>query len=126
EPTLMKFKGHLARKLREAEIRRRVDQVVLRCRSLIETSPEEALRLVREELQQAPGNERLVALQSSIVGQMSERHQEQARAQYLTRAHEALSGGRYVEALRLLETCQKQGISSPEIAELMDFARQEA
>ena len=126
EPTLMKFKGHLTRKLREADIRRRVDEVVLRCRSLIETSPEEALRLVREELHQAPGNERLVALQSSIVGQMSERHQEQARAQYLTRAHEALSGGRYVEALRLLETCQKEGISSPEIAELMDFARQEA
>ena len=65
-------------------------------------------------------------MQSSIVGQMSERSLEQARAQYLTRAHEALSSGRYVEALRLLESCQKEGISSPEIAELMDFARQEA
>ena len=28
--------------------------------------------------------------------------------------------------MRLLESCQKEGISSPEIAELMDFARQEA
>src|SRR5579863_1317561 len=123
---LMKFKGNLARKLREAEIRRRVDQVVLRCRSFMETSPEEALKLVREELQQAPGNERLLALQSSIVSQMSERSMEQSRAEYLTRAHEALSSGRYLEALRLLESCQKEGISSPEIAELMDFARQEA
>jgi tetratricopeptide (TPR) repeat protein len=126
EPMLMKFKGNLARKLREAEIRRRVDQVVLRCRSLIETSPDEALRLVREELQQAPGNERLVALQSSITRQVSERSLEQSRAQYLTRAHEALSSGRYVEAVRLLESCQKEGVFSPEIAELMDFARQEA
>lgn len=126
EPILMKFKGNLARKLREAEIRRRVDQVALRCRSLIESSPEEALRLVREELQQAPGNERLLALQSSIVGQMSERSLEQSRAHYLTRAHEALSSGRYIEALRLLDSCQKEGIFSPEIAELMDFARQEA
>jgi eukaryotic-like serine/threonine-protein kinase len=126
EPMLMKFKGHLARKLREEEIRRRVDEVVLRCRSLIETSPDEALRLVREELQQAPGNERLVALQSSITRQASERSLEQSRAQYLTRAHEALSSGRYVEAVRLLESCQNEGIFSPEIAELMDFARQEA
>jgi serine/threonine-protein kinase len=126
EPILMKLKGHLARKLREAEVRRRVDEVVLRCRNLIESSPEEALQLVREELHQAPGNERLLALQASIVGHMSERSLEQSRTHYLTRAHEALNSGRYVEALRLLESCQKEGISSPEIAELMDFARQEA
>ncbi len=126
EPLLMKFKGNLARKLREAQIRRRVDEVVLRCRSLMETSPQEALQLVRDELQQVPGNERLLTLQSSITGHISERSLELSRAEYLTRAHEALSGGRYLEALRLLESCQKEGIASPEIAELMDFARQEA
>jgi len=126
EPMLMKFKGNLARKLREAEIRRRVDELALHCRSLMETSPQDALQLVRDELQQTPGNERLLSLQSTIVNQMAERNQEQSRAGYLTRAHEALSAGRYLEALRLLESCQKEGISSPEIAELMDFARQEA
>jgi eukaryotic-like serine/threonine-protein kinase len=126
EPMLMRFKGNLARKLREAEIRRRVDEVVLRCRILMETAPEKALQLVRDELQQTPGNERLQALQSSIAGQISERSLEQSRAAYLTRAHEALSSGRHLEALRLLESCQKEGIFSPEIAELMEFARQEA
>ncbi|HEY3974385.1 MAG TPA: protein kinase [Candidatus Sulfotelmatobacter sp.] len=126
EPILMKFKGNLARKLREAQTRRHVDEVVLRCRSLIETSPQEALNLVRDELQQVPGNERLLALQSSITAQISQHSAELSRAEYLTRAHEALSSGRYLEALRLLEICQKQGIASPEIAELMDFARQEA
>lgn len=122
EPMLIKFKGQL----REAQMRRRVDQLALHCRSLMETSPEEALRLVREELQQAPGNERLLALQSSIADQISQRRLELARAQYLTRAHEALSSGRYVEALRLLESCRREGISSPEITELIDVARQEA
>jgi len=126
EPSLMKLRGNLARKLREEEIRRRVEEVALRCRSLIDISPEEALKLVHQVLHDAPGNERLLALQSTIVGQMSERSQEQTRAQYLTRAHEALSAGRYTDALRLLESCQKEGASSPEIAELMDFARQEA
>jgi tetratricopeptide (TPR) repeat protein len=126
EPMLMKFKGSLARKLREAEVRRRVDEVALRCRNLMESSPEEALSLVRDELQQTPGNERLLTLQSTIVSHIASRSQEQSRAEYLTRAHEALSSGRYLEALRLLESCQKEGIFSSEIAELMEFARQEA
>ena len=126
EPTLIKLRGHLARKLRDEEIRRRVEEVSLRCRSLIETSPEEALKLVHQVLHEAPGNERLLALQSTIVGQISERTQEQARNKYLQQAHGALSVGKYAEALRLLEACQKEGIFSPEIAELMDFARQEA
>ncbi|HYM75928.1 MAG TPA: protein kinase [Candidatus Dormibacteraeota bacterium] len=126
EPSLMKLKGSLARKLRDEEIRRRVDEVALRCRSLVETSPEEALKLVHQVLHEAPGNERLLALQSTIVSHISDRTQEQSRNQFLTRAHDALSSGRYSEALRLLEACQKEGMFSPEIAELMDFARQEA
>jgi len=122
EPMLIKFKGQL----REVEMRRRVDQLALHCRSVMDTAPEQALRLVHEELQRAPGNERLLALQSSIVGEISQRRQAQSLAQYLTRAHEALSSGKYVEALRLLESCQKEGISSPEIAQLIDAARQQA
>jgi len=126
EPTLIKLKGHVARQLREEDIRRRVDQLALRCRGLLETSPEEALKLVREALHETPSNERLLSLQSTIVGHISAQSQEQNRAQYLNRAHDALSSGRYTEAMRVLEACQKEGISSPEIVELMDFARQEA
>ena len=126
EPGLIKLKSNLNRKLRDEEIRRRVDEVALGCRGLMETSPEQALKLVHQLLDEAPGNERLVALQSMIVGQISERAQERASAEFLQKAHEALSAGRYREALRLLEDGQKQGIRSPEITELMDFARQEA
>jgi eukaryotic-like serine/threonine-protein kinase len=125
EPVLMMLKGHLAKRIRAEEIRRRVDEVAVRCRNLMESSPEEALKLVHQVLHDAPGNERLLALQATIVSRISERSQEQSRAQYLTRAHEALSSGRYDQALRLLEACQKEGDFSPEIAELMAFARQE-
>jgi serine/threonine-protein kinase len=126
EPSLIKLKSNLNRKLRDVEIRRRVDEVALRCRSLMETAPEEALKLVHQLLHESPANERLIALQSTIVVQISERTQERARAQFLEKAHEALSAGRYREALRVLEDCQKEGILSPEISELMDFAREEA
>jgi len=126
EPSLIKLKSHLALKLRDEEIRRRVDEVSVRCRSLVESSPEEALRVVNQLLHEAPGNERLLSLQSTIVSQISERTQELERSQYLQRAHEALSRGNYIEALKLLEACQKEGVVSPEITELIDFARQEA
>jgi eukaryotic-like serine/threonine-protein kinase len=126
EPILIKLKGHVARQLREQEVRRRVDELVVRCRSLMETAPEDALKLVRCALEEAPANERLLALQTTITAHVSARNQERLRAQYLTRAHEALSAGRYTDALRLLESCQKEGLSSPEIAELIEFARQEA
>ena len=126
EPSLIRLRGNLRRKLEEEQVRRRVEEVALRCRNLIDTSPDEALRLVDQAFADAPGNERLLALQATIVAHLAERGQEQTRASYLSRAHEALSAGRYLEALRLLETCQKEGGSSPEISELMDFARQEA
>ncbi|HLV85440.1 MAG TPA: protein kinase [Candidatus Sulfotelmatobacter sp.] len=126
EPILMKLKSHVARHLHEQEIRQRVDQTVLRCRGLLESAPEDALKLVSDALRDAPGNERLLALQNTINTHIAERRQEQARAQYLTRAHDALTNGRYTDALRLLEACQKEGLSSPEISELIDFARQEA
>lgn len=126
EPSFIKLKSHLALKRRDEEIRQRVDEVSVRCRSLIESSPEEALKLVNQLLHEAPGNERLLALQSTIVGHISERTQERARSHRLQRAHEALSRGNYVDALRLLEACQKEGVASPEITELIDFARQEA
>jgi tetratricopeptide (TPR) repeat protein len=125
EPTLLRFKGELTRSMREAEVRRRVDQAARRCLELVETAPQEALQLVRDELQQVPGNERLLALRSSIELRLLEQTQEKSRAQYMARAHEALSSGNYAEALRLLESCQKEGAFSPEIAELIDFARQE-
>jgi hypothetical protein len=37
-----------------------------------------------------------------------------------------LSHGNYTQALSLLEACQSEGIFSPEIAELIDFTRQES
>jgi eukaryotic-like serine/threonine-protein kinase len=126
EPTVLRFKGELSRQIREAEVRRRVDETAKRCRELVETSPQAALKLVRDELQVFPGNERLLALRSTIDLRVLEQTQEKSRAQYLSRAHDALSSGDYAGALALLEACQKEGVFSPEIAELMEFAQQEA
>jgi eukaryotic-like serine/threonine-protein kinase len=84
EPTLLRFKGELTRQLRELEIRFRVDQAAKRSRELMETNPQAALKLVNDELREAPGNERLLALRSGIEMRVLEQAQEKSRAEYLS------------------------------------------
>lgn len=125
EPQLLKFKMQLAAQIRGAELRRHVDDVVQRCRPLIEASPREALQIVGEELSKYPTDERLLSLQSNIEDQLSHWTLEKARASYLSRAREALDKGEFPEAVRLLQNCQAEGIFSQEIKELLDVAGHE-
>jgi tetratricopeptide (TPR) repeat protein len=126
EPSLLKIKGQLDRQITELETRRLVDDAVRRCRSLIETSPRDAMEIVREQLRQFPSDERLLVLQSSIEERLAQSTLEDSRAWYLTRAHEAMNRRQYEEAVRLLEACHAEGIFSDEISELLDYARHEA
>jgi eukaryotic-like serine/threonine-protein kinase len=126
EPSLVKFKGQLYRQLRESEARRDVDDTVQRCRALLETAPQDALQLVREKLREFPGSERLLVLQSSIEEQIESSKLQEARAHFLAQAHDAINQRQYRQAVRLLETCQADGIFSGEIADLLEFARHEA
>jgi hypothetical protein len=48
------------------------------------------------------------------------------REHFLAQAHEAINQRQYRQAVRLLETCQADGIVSGEISELLEFARHEA
>lgn len=126
EPSLLKFKGQLSRQIRDFEARREVDETVQRCRALLETAPHDALQLVRDKLREFPGNERLLVLQSSVEEQLESIKLQESRAHYLAQAHEAINQHQYRQAVRLLETCQADGIFSGEIAELLEFARHEA
>jgi len=51
---------------------------------------------------------------------------QESREHFLAQAHEAINQRQYRQAVRLLETCQADGIFSGEIAELLEFARHEA
>ena len=126
EPSLLKFKGQLSRQIRDFEARREVDDTVQRCRALLETAPHDALQLVRDKLRDFPGNERLLVLQSSVEEQIENSKLQESRAHFLAQAHEAINQRQYRQAVRLLETCQADGIFSGEIAELLEFARHEA
>ncbi|MGB7601203.1 MAG: protein kinase [Candidatus Sulfotelmatobacter sp.] len=126
EPSLLKFKGQLSRQIRDSEARREVDETVQRCRGLLETAPQDALQVVRDKLREFPGNERLLVLQSSVEEHIESGKLQAAREHFLAQAHEAIEQHQYRQAVRLLETCQADGIFSGEIAELLEFARHEA
>ena len=126
EPSLLKFKGQLSRQIRDSEARRDVDETVQRCRTLLETAPQDALQLVRDKLREFPGNERLLVLQASVEEHIESGKLQAAREHFLAQAHEAIEQHQYRQAVRLLETCQADGIFSGEIAELLEYARHEA
>jgi len=126
EPSLLKIKAQLDRQIRDLETRRLVDEAVRQCRALMDTSPREALEIVRQQLRQFPSDQRLLVLQTSIEESLAQSKLEDSRAWYLARAHEAMNKRQYAEAVKLLEACHAEGIFSGEVTELLDYARHEA
>ena len=123
---LLKLKAQLDRQVREIEIQRQLDEVVGRCRSMLEKSPQKALEIVLEELGRFPNSDRLVRLRAELEQQVKQAKLEEVRTRYLTQAHSAIDKGHYLDATRILEKCRAEGIVSSEITELLDFARHEA
>lgn len=82
--------------------------------------------MVRDKLREFPGNERLLLLQSSVEEHIENSKLQAARGHCLAQAHQAIEQRQYRQAVRLLETCQADGLFSGDIAELLDFARHEA
>ena len=126
EPALLKLKAELDKQLKNLRIRARIDETVQRCHPLMESSPQEALTLVREQLREFPSEERLLILQSAIEERLAQMKLEEARSRYMTRAHEAIREQRYRKAVQILEACHAEGILSDEITDLLEFARHEA
>jgi len=82
--------------------------------------------MVREKLVQFPGTERLLILQASIEDHLANVKLEDTRARYISRAQHALDERKFRDAVDILEDCKAAGVASPQIHELLDFARTEA
>jgi serine/threonine-protein kinase len=126
ESSLLKLKAQLDRQRKDLNVRTRVDETVQRCYPLMESSPQQALAFVREQLREFPSEERLLILQSAIEERLAQLKLEEARSRYMARAHEAIRSHRYREAVQVLEACHSEGILSDEVTDLLEFARHEA
>jgi eukaryotic-like serine/threonine-protein kinase len=123
EPTLLRLKIQIEPRLREHERKRLVAEVSDACRHL---PPVEALARIRDALAQLPGNEELLKLESAISQRLTREQREQILADYLRKAHVLLQDHLYLETAKVLEQCEKEGFSSPEMTELLNLARSAA
>lgn len=124
DPALLRLQAQVQRQVRDFEARRMVDATAREARGKLDAAPTEALQLVQTALTELPGNEQLMSLQATIEDRIASLSREERRASYLKQAHKALSEGRFGEAVEVLEGCQGE-LQSPEIAELLEFARNE-
>ncbi len=123
EPTLLRLKIQLEPRLREYERKRLIAEVSEACRRL---PPVEALTRIREALAQLPGNAELLKLESAITQRLTREQREQMLAQHMSKARSLLEDHLYLETVKVLELCEKEGFSSPEMTELMNLARSAA
>ncbi|MFP5230391.1 MAG: protein kinase domain-containing protein [Acidobacteriota bacterium] len=123
EPVLLRLKLQLEPRLREQVGRKLVTEVSEACSSL---PPAEALVRIREALANLPGNRDLLALESAISLRLTREQREQMLAEYLAKARDLLEDHLYLETVKVLETCETQGFSSPEMTDLLEMARSAA
>ena len=127
EPTLLKLKA-LAEKQRDAgEKKKFVEEQIVKSRKLLDVGKaSEALALLEGAQQRAPGDARLQSL-LAIVRESAEREKsERTKDEFLAKAKECLRNKDYDGAVMVLEMAQAQIESSPEINDLLQFAREEA
>jgi serine/threonine-protein kinase len=125
DATLLRYQAQIDRRLREHAARRLVDETVKNCRARMDAAPMEALEEVRRALLEVPGDERLIALESSIQDRIARRSAEETRSAILLQAREALTQRKFSEAVTILEQCQG-AVRTNEIVELLEYARQES
>ena len=82
-----------------------------------------ALDTVEKALQRVPGNARLESLRALIQDRMLKERTEADKATCLRQANEAISLGRYPDAIQILESAQVRFVDSKDLDELLRFAR---
>lgn len=84
-----------------------------------------AVQMLQEALRKVPGNPHLESLIEFAKERSAQAKIEQAKNDYLEEANAAIGRGSYDEAIKLLEAGQLRFAASPEIDNLLRFAREQ-
>jgi eukaryotic-like serine/threonine-protein kinase len=123
DPALLRLKLQLDPRIRQLE-----DEAFIReiSRSARDLPPEEALALVRDALVRVPGSEYLFSLEAALSERLAQQTRNKALAQHLGLARQAIDDRLYLEAVKILKHCQREGYASPEIQSLLEHAQSAA
>jgi serine/threonine-protein kinase len=125
EAVLLQLKAEAEAKQREQAAKKLIDETTLRVYDLISTDPQEALAVVRQALEQMPGDPRLIALEEKVAEQVKKASTGERKAQYLKQAQAAIDASQFDQAVQILETAAIEYADAPEIGSLLTYAREQ-
>ena len=125
EAVLLQLKVDAETRQREQAAKKLVEKTSLQVYDLFPTNPQEALTAVRQALEQMPGEPRLIALEEKAVEQLRKASTGERKAQYLKQAQASIDAKQFDEAIQILESAAIECGENPDIASLLNYAREQ-
>lgn len=123
DPSLLRLRLNLEPRIEQLENEQLIREVSMNSADL---PPEEAVGRVRAALLRVPGNEQLTGLETALSERIARQNRERLLAQRLGQARQAIDDRLYLEAVKILERCQAEGLSSYEVTGLLELAKSAA
>ncbi len=126
EPSLLKLKDLAESQNQTAQTKSFVRERIAAAREILNAgNANGALKVLQEALKKAPGNPHLESLVSIAQERMAQDRDDQAKSGCIQRANDAIGKRNYADAIKILEAGQVQFTASPEIDNLLRFAREQ-
>ena len=126
EPGLLKLKDLAETQHQAAQTKSFVRERIAAAREILNAgNAGGALKLLQDALKKVPGNAQIESFISIVKERLTEEQDEQAKSRCVQQANEAIGRRAYDEAIQILESGQVRFAASPEIDNLLRFAREQ-
>jgi serine/threonine protein kinase len=125
ETTLHRLKAEVDAEARRFQARRLVESAIRRAQEQFTASPLEALTTLQRAIEQAPGEERLIAYERTLRRELEAQRSEQVRENTVLKARELMSCGEFERATEILDSFQVEFGEDADITALLSLTRSE-
>jgi serine/threonine-protein kinase len=125
ETTLHRLKAEVDAEARKFHTRRLVETAIQQAQDLFAASPLEALTTLQKAIEQAPGEERLIAYERTLRWELESQKSDRIRESTALKARELMDKQDYERAVDILEWFQVEIGEDSDIAALLSLARNE-
>ncbi len=125
ETTLHRLKAEVDAEARKFHTRRLVETAIQQAQQQFASSPLEALTALQKAIEQAPGEERLIAYERTLRWELEAQRSDRVRESTALKARELMDKQDYERAVDILEWFQVEFGEDPDISALLSMARNE-